>query len=478
METPRNSNDDSSEDEEYCPIGESNDVLSSEFESLSDEEYVICRAIKKGKRKNVEIDDSESNENLGNIPVIVEERSNNNMTEEVLIAVQPTTLGMHLHDTIDQTNEGTSEYENTSDEVSTPASSEEGVLYTEDTDSRRKKVRQRVYNPNCELQDVVFEVGMKFESNTQFKQVVQNYSIVNDYNIKWSKSCPQRMEAKCTMGCPWRIYASWLKNEMTIMVKAYANEHNCSRNMRNRQATGLEYAIKQRVLVAEHQNCARHIYANWKKKHNGHVLKSCFWRIVRCTVESESKRALNELAAISRRAYEDFNAIGVQKFCQAFISTQCKCEVVMNNICETFNGYILRARSKPLIDMLEDIRCMLMARMHAKKEIMSKSNDDICPSIRKKLEKNKTETNFCHVTPAGNMKFEVQELDRSYAVNLYNRTCSCRYWDICGIPYKHAISCISWLKEDPDQYVDNYYKRETYLKTYEFLIEPLTGKDT
>ncbi|WOL04023.1 hypothetical protein Cni_G12744 [Canna indica] len=35
------------------------------------------------------------------------------------------------------------------------------------------------------------------------------------------------------------------------------------------QQKGLEYAIKQRVPGAEHRNCARHIYANWKKRHNG-----------------------------------------------------------------------------------------------------------------------------------------------------------------------------------------------------------------
>ncbi|WOL07470.1 hypothetical protein Cni_G16211 [Canna indica] len=64
------------------------------------------------------------------------------------------------------------------------------------------------------------------------------------------------------------------------------------------QQKGLEYAIKQRVPAAEHRNCARHVYVDLKKKHNGHVLKSCFWRIIRCIVESEFKRALNELAAI------------------------------------------------------------------------------------------------------------------------------------------------------------------------------------
>ncbi|WOL01560.1 hypothetical protein Cni_G10277 [Canna indica] len=116
--------------------------------------------------------------------------------------------------------------------------------------------------------------------------------------------------------------------------------------------------------------------------------------------------------------------------------------------------------------------------MQAKRELMLRSNDEICPNIRKKLEKNKREIRFCHVTPAGNLKFEVQQMDRLHVVNLSDRTCSCRNWDISGIPYNHAISCIVWLKEDSNNYVNSYYKKEAYLKTYEFLMEPLTGKNT
>ncbi|WOL06035.1 hypothetical protein Cni_G14767 [Canna indica] len=171
-------------------------------------------------------------------------------------------------------------------------------------------------------------------------------------------------------------------------------------------------------------------------------------------------------------AHQDFTAIGVQKFCQAFISTNSKCETITNN------RYILKVRSKDIIDMLEDICRLVMARMQAKRELMLRSNDEICPNIRKKLEKNKRETRFCHVTPAGNLKIEVQHMEKSHVVNLSDRTCLCRYWDISGIPCNHAISCIVWLKEYSDNYVNNYYKNEAYLKTYEFLMEPLTVKDT
>ncbi|WOL05714.1 hypothetical protein Cni_G14443 [Canna indica] len=174
---------------------------------------------------------------------------------------------------------------------------------------------------------------------------------------------------------------------------------------------------------------------------------------------------MNELQATSLRAHEDFISVGVTKLCQAYISSSCKFDVVSNNISETFNGYILKARSKPIINMLEDIRRMLMARMQSKRELMLKSNDTICPTIRKKLEKNKKERKDCHVTPAGNMIFEVQSFDKSNVVNLVNRICSCRCWDINGIPCKHAISCILWLKEELEHYVHDYYKKDTYLKT-------------
>ncbi|WOL20552.1 hypothetical protein Cni_G29357 [Canna indica] len=142
------------------------------------------------------------------------------------------------------------------------------------------------------------------------------------------------------------------------------------------QQKGLEYAIKQRIPAAEHRNCARHVYANWKKKHGGLALKSLFWRAVKCKVESDFQRVLNELQATSPKAHEDFLAIG------------------------------------------------------------------------------------------------------SYVVNLNSRTCSCRHWDLSSIPYNHAIACITWLKEEPDNYIDNYYKKNTYLKAYEFLLQPLMGKDT
>lgn len=45
-------------------------------------------------------------------------------------------------------------------------------------------------------------------------------------------------------------------------------------------------------------------------------------------------------------------------------SLHTKTESVNNNICETFNSYIVKSRDKPIIELLEDIRKQLITRMY------------------------------------------------------------------------------------------------------------------
>jgi hypothetical protein len=47
-------------------------------------------------------------------------------------------------------------------------------------------------------------------------------------------------------------------------------------------------------------------------------------------------------------------------------------------------------------------------------------------------------------------------------VNLEERTCSCRKWQVPGIPCKHAIAFITYLREPLEKYVDNYYSVDKF----------------
>lgn len=82
---------------------------------------------------------------------------------------------------------------------------------------------------------------------------------------------------------------------------------------------GLLNAVKNLALFAEHRNCARHVYCNWKKQFKGATLKNLFWRAVRCTYQEEWNLAVDELKAENSRAYDNFIERDPSKFCKAFI---------------------------------------------------------------------------------------------------------------------------------------------------------------
>ncbi|XP_028057449.1 uncharacterized protein LOC114261379 [Camellia sinensis] len=108
-------------------------------------------------------------------------------------------------------------------------------------------------------------------------------------------------------------------------------------------------------------------------------------------------------------------------------------------MCESFNNNILEARDKPIASMLEWIRKRVMHRIQIKKEGMEKYTGEICPNIVKDLKALKVQARNCFATYCGDRKFEVDCGDTTHIVDLEEKKCSCRMWDLAGIPCKHAV---------------------------------------
>lgn len=118
---------------------------------------------------------------------------------------------------------------------------------------------------------------------------------------------------------------------------------------------GLEKAIKKLVSYAKYRNCVRHIYANWKKVHKRQEVKKIFQKIVNSTYEVEFHRNMGILNDLFEVAYGDLLHQDPKVFCKAIVSTLLKCDVIISNLAETFNFYICKAKTLPIIAMLEDI---------------------------------------------------------------------------------------------------------------------------
>ena len=76
--------------------------------------------------------------------------------------------------------------------------------------------------------------------------------------------------------------------------------------------------------------------------------------------ETDFKIAVNELRQASPNVANDFVIEDPKTFYKAFISTENKCDIIVNSMSETFNAYIVQVRARHLIYVFEDIRLALM----------------------------------------------------------------------------------------------------------------------
>ncbi|XP_078438612.1 uncharacterized protein LOC144709082 [Wolffia australiana] len=69
------------------------------------------------------------------------------------------------------------------------------------------------------------------------------------------------------------------------------------------QQKGLENAVAGLLPNAEHRNCARHIYANWRKKgHSTVILRNLFWKAVKCTTREGFQSVIEQMKTLKAEA--------------------------------------------------------------------------------------------------------------------------------------------------------------------------------
>ncbi|KAL4576182.1 hypothetical protein LXL04_012271 [Taraxacum kok-saghyz] len=244
------------------------------------------------------------------------------------------------------------------------------------------------------------------------------------------------------------------------------------------QHKGLVEAVKERAPSCEHRQCARHIFANFKKKgFTGVEHRRLFWRAAKATTEPSFSSYMREICAMSVEAYDHLIERDPNTWCRAFFEPERCCDAVENGISESFNASIVEARKKPIITMLEEIRVYVMERMYNQKVKGNKWDLEICPSIRKKIETMKEQQRYWDVIPSGDQQYEVKFSHEVYAVHLEHHTCGCRSWQLTGIPCVHAVAAILFLNDNPEDYVAVWYTTSMFGSCYRYPIKPINGPD-
>ncbi|XVF33951.1 hypothetical protein REPUB_Repub18cG0015600 [Reevesia pubescens] len=87
-------------------------------------------------------------------------------------------------------------------------------------------------------------------------------------------------------------------------------------------------------------------------------------------------------------------------------------------------------------------------------------------SIKTNMEKNAYVASQCEVVFNGAHGFKVDLGERRYIINLGDGTCTCRRYQLSGIPCAHAICVIRDQAGNVEDYVSNWFHKEVYTLVY------------
>ena len=128
------------------------------------------------------------------------------------------------------------------------------------------------------------------------------------------------------------------------------------------------------------------LYANYRDiGHHDLALKDNLWAVVVAYTEAEFHNEMDELKHVSEDAYNYLSKIDPSSWSRAWFNTFPKYDLLVNNLCECFNAYILNMRDLLIIYMLEMIRKKLMKRYQTKRNGICTMTSRLCPRVIAKL---------------------------------------------------------------------------------------------
>ncbi|KAL0411006.1 UNVERIFIED_CONTAM: hypothetical protein Slati_3690300 [Sesamum latifolium] len=287
-----------------------------------------------------------------------------------------------------------------------------------------------VFKESTSLKNLNLVVGMKFKDAKQFREVLRDWCVRNGYDIEFIKNETSRITAKCKGNhtCA-RTYdnslakATYLATRMESSIRDHPDipiQQLKNRILRKcnvdvsrfkvmrakkkaleviRGSDALQYdklwiivkletwswflsemlddigglgtskwsfisdrqkglieALKDLVPDSEHRFCTRHMYQNFKLKFKSVELKEYFWKAASTANKKDFERFMKKIQEIDPKLSEDVETasewlekINPEHWVRAFFPVHSKSDILVNNLCESFNSYILEARDKPII---------------------------------------------------------------------------------------------------------------------------------
>lgn len=245
---------------------------------------------------------------------------------------------------------------------------------------------------------------------------------------------------------------------------------------------GLEKVVDASFpMPVEHRECIRHLYSNFLKKFHGTVITDHLYHVNKSYTKEGFKYHMGQIHVAKPEAIQFLEKHHSRIWYTCGFGEGNKCDYLTNNMSESINAKIRGLKELLPHELVDSIRDLIMEKMTTRREVAKNLGDEILMSVMKQLNDLTSLLKVVKVARSDDGFAEVTLVDadnmtRRHTVDLDNRKCSCRVWQVSGKPCRHALAWICTNSGIIQDFVSPYYSVQMFRAAYAGRVAPMTHR--
>ncbi|KAL5582777.1 hypothetical protein UlMin_015219 [Ulmus minor] len=147
--------------------------------------------------------------------------------------------------------------------------------------------------------------------------------------------------------------------------------------------------------------------------------------------------------------------------------------ITMKNMVESLNNTLVNARDFPYVALLNVIQEKISKWWNDKRIVAMTITIPLTPSQEFELRSRFVESNGRHTSQLNPITYHVKGCELEGVVDIFNKTCTCKEFDIDKLPCVHAVAAVHHAQVSVYSLVSPYYTKEYYVLAYSETIYPV-----
>ncbi|KAK2365290.1 MuDR family transposase [Trifolium repens] len=266
----------------------------------------------------------------------------------------------------------------------------------------------------------------------------------------------------------------WFMSELRKLLGV--NTDNMPRlTILSERQRGMVEAVETHFPSASHGFCLRYVSENFRDTFKNTKLVNIFWNAVYALTAAEFESKITEMIEVSQDVISWFQQFPPYLWAVAYFDGVRYGHFTLG-VTELLYNWALECHELPVVQMMEYIRQQMTCWFNDRRDVGMGWTSILVPSAEKRISEAIADAHCYQVLRANEVEFEIVSTERTNIVDIRSRECSCRRWQLYGLPCAHAAAALISCGHNAHLFAEPCFTVQSYRMAYSQMINPIPDK--